>query len=150
MKTIVVSNGDIQLNSGKIQFATGTNKLVQDITRWLQEPLGTGYTTPGFGSTLYSMVGQALGSGSTAAVQTEILRVLQLYQGQQVASLRSSQSSAQLANWNPQEVIQSIVSVEVQQQLSSIYAFVTLTTLNNSTLSLNINMNNNGVTVSNG
>ena len=39
MKTIAVSNGDIQLNSGKIQFVTGSNKLFQDLARWLQEPL---------------------------------------------------------------------------------------------------------------
>ena len=40
MKTIAVSNGDIQLNGGKLVFAQASQKLVQDLTRWLEEPLG--------------------------------------------------------------------------------------------------------------
>lgn len=150
MKTITVSNGDIQLNGGKIQFSIGTNKLVQDLTSWLEEPLGTGYTTPSFGSTLQSMIGGSQNSSSTSAVQNEIQRVLQLYQGQQILNLQTAQSVGQLANWNRSEIIQSIDSVSVSVQNTSIIASVSITTLANNNIQLNVFVSSNGVSVSNG
>jgi phage baseplate assembly protein W len=150
MKTITVSNGDIQLNNGKIQFSTGNNKLVQDITLWLQEPIGTGFTTPNFGSLLTSLVGTAQTMSSVSTITNEITRVLQLYQGQQVINLQAAQNTAQLSYWNKSEIIQNILSVNATVQNTSILALVTLTTLNNATTTLNISINSNGVTVTNG
>ena len=108
MKTITVSNGDIQLKSGQLQFVVGTEKLAQDIALWLKEPLGTGYTSPGFGSTLLSMVGGNQSNNNIAGIQNEIVRVLQLYQGQQIINLQNAQNSAQLSYWNKNEIIKSI------------------------------------------
>ena len=150
MKTLTVSNGDIQLNSGKLQFSTGQQKLIEDLQRWLEEPLGTGYTTPGFGSLLHSYIGKNQSSVSASSIDNEILRVLQLYQGQQVISLKNAQNAAMLANWNKSEIIQSIISVKSALQGTSIVANVQLTTLDNSTISLNLSVDNNGVTVQNG
>ena len=150
MKTIVVSNGDIQLNHGKIQFSTGSDKLIQDLNRWLVEPLGTGYTTPGFGSLLPSYIGTAQDGSSVGTIENEILRILQLYQGQQVLSLRASQNSAQLANWNKSEIIQSIVSIQTVIQNTQVISSVVLKTFTGDVLSINISVTNNGVTVNNG
>jgi len=150
MKTIAVSNGDIQLQGGKIQFATGSNKLAQDIERWLKEPLGTGYTTPNFGSLLQSMIGGTQSSSTVSTVTGEIQRVLQLYQGQQVINLQNSQNAAQLSNWTRSEVIQSIESVNVSLQYTSILANVSLLTIANTTVNINISIDNNGVSVTNG
>ena len=150
MKTITVSNGDIQLNNGQVQFVTGSSKLAQDLALWLKEPLGTGYTTPGFGSQLSSMVGQAQGKGSVSSIQSEVFRVLQLYQGQQVIDLQKAQNAAQLSNWNRSEIIQSIDSVTVVPQGSAMLASVSLTTLSNTSINLNISIDKNGVSVTNG
>lgn len=150
MKTIAVSNGDIQLSNGKIQFAVGSNKLGQDLARWLQEPLGTGFTTPNFGSLLSSMVGGTQNSTTVSAVTNEITRVLQLYQGQQNIYLQSAQNAAQLSNWNKSEIIQNIVSIDVSISGTSIVAAVTINTLNGNTLNLNLSIDNNGVNVQNG
>jgi phage baseplate assembly protein W len=150
MKTIAVSNGDIQLNSGKIQFVTGSNKLFQDLARWLQEPLGTGFTSPGFGSLLTSMVGGTQNSGTVTTITNEITRIIQLYQGQQTIELQQAQNVAQLSNWNKSEIIQNIVSVDVTIQNSSIIAAVTINTLSGNVINLNLAINNNGVNVYNG
>jgi phage baseplate assembly protein W len=150
MKTIQVSNGDIQLNSGKIQFLVGSNKLAQDISLWLKEPLGTGYTTPNFGSLLTQMVGGNQNSTTVSTVTNEITRVLQLYQGQQILSLQAAQNSAQLANWNRSEIIQNIASVNVTLSNTSILANIVVDTLNNTTVTLNMSINNNGVNINNG
>jgi len=150
MKTLAVSNGDIQLSGGRLLFNTGTTKLIQDLTLWLQEPLGTGYTTPGFGSTLTSLIGGPQNGSTLNTVQTEILRVLQLYQGQQILNIKSAQNSAQLANWNKDEIIQSIQSVTVDLYYNSIVAQVTLQTLTGNLVNLGLTIGNNGVTVNNG
>ena len=150
MKTIAVSNGDIQLNSGKIQFVTGSNKLFQDLARWLQEPLGTGFTSPGFGSLLTSMVGGTQNSGTVTTITNEITRILELYQGQQTIDLQQAQNVAQLSKWNKSEIIQNIVSVDVTVQNSSIIAAVTINTLSGNIINLNLAINNNGVNVYNG
>ena len=150
MKTIAVSNGDIQLNGGKIVFAQASQKLVQDLTRWLEEPIGTGYTTPGFGSNLNKLIGQAQDSTAITTVQNEIARVLQLYQGQQILYLQKSQGTAQLANWNKSEIIQTVNSISVTIQGNAIVASVVLTTLNNNPININISIDNSGVKVQNG
>ena len=150
MKTITVSNGDIQLNNGKLQFSVGSNKLIQDLTLWLEEPLGTGFTTPGFGSLLADIVGQAQGSNISNTVQSEISRILQLYQGQQALSLQNAQNSAQLSYWNKSEIIKSIDSVQVSIQNTSVIASIYLTTLANTNLNLNVYLDNDGVSVNNG
>jgi len=150
MNTITVSNGDIQMNSGKIQFSTGKKKLIEDLQRWLEEPIGTGFTTPNFGSLLNTYIGSSNFSLSTNSIDNEILRVLQLYQGQQMLDLKSAQNSARLSNWNKSEIIQNIVSVDVTIQNSSIIAAVTINTLSGNVINLNLAINNNGVNVYNG
>lgn len=151
MKTIAVANGDIQLNNGKIQFVTGSQKLIQDLQRWLEEPLGTGFTTPGFGSMLSQYVGSAQSSGlSTSLIENEIARILQLYQGNQAILLKQAQNSAQIANWNKSEVIQQILSINTTVQGTTVTSSVAIQTVNNSTINLNIAINTNGVSVTNG
>jgi phage baseplate assembly protein W len=153
MKTITVSNGDINLVGGKLEFSYGSNKLAQDITLWLQEPLGTGFTTPGFGSLLSGMVGTSQANNSASSVENEIMRVLQLYQGQQVLSLRQAQNSAQLSIWNKNEIIQKIVSVTANVNSNNgteIDATVVIQTLTGSLVTLLASINSNGVTVQNG
>jgi phage baseplate assembly protein W len=147
MKTITVSNGDIQLNNGKIQFVTGQNKLTQDIKLWLTEPLGTGFTTPNFGSLLPGMIGGAQNGNTQSKIANEIKRILQLYQGQQVQYLKTAQNTATLSNWNRDEIIQSIGAVNVTVNNSTVIANISLLTLANSNINLNVIINSNGVSV---
>ena len=150
MNTITVSNGDIQMNSGKIQFSTGKKKLIEDLQRWLEEPIGTGFTTPNFGSLLNTYIGSNGFSLSTNSIDNEILRVLQLYQGQQMLDLRYAQNAAKLSNWNKSEIIQNIVSIESIVDGTSIISHVYINTLDNVTVSLDIYLGNDGIKVQNG
>jgi phage baseplate assembly protein W len=150
MKTITVSNGDIQLNGGKLQFSYGSDKLAQDIQRWFTEPIGTGFTTPGFGSLLPEMIGTGQNGSTVTKVTNEIYRLLQLYQGQQVIYLQTAQNAGQLANWNRNEIIQSIQSVNVTLNNTAVLANISLLTLANNTLNISLSIDNNGVNVNNG
>jgi len=154
MKTLQVYNGDLQLDTGgRLQFQTGSNKLVQDLSIWLETPFGTPFTAPAFGSTLTGLIGQNISSGMISNIQSEVSRVLGLYQAQQLASLRSAQNLSQLSNWNRSEIISSINTISVSQnpvQYSTINVTVNLTTLANTTVSINLLINSNGVQVTNG
>lgn len=138
------------MSSGKIKFSTGRQKLIEDLQRWLEEPLGTGFTTPGFGSLLSTYIGTNASSVYAGSVDSEIIRVLQLYQGQQVLSLKSAQNAAKLSNWNKSEIIQNILSVNSIVQGTSIVSTIQLSTLDDNTISLDIYLGNDGVTVQNG
>jgi len=148
MKTLQVTNGDIQLDSGgRLQFLQGTSKLVQDLTLWLKEPLGTGFTTPNFGSTLPSMIGGTIGTATIVQIQAEVQRILNLYQSQQILSLKTAQNLSQLGYWNKSEIINSINSVQASQSYNSIVVNVTMTSLANTQLSIALFINSNGVRV---
>ena len=138
------------MNSGKIQFSTGKKKLIEDLQRWLEEPIGTGFTTPNFGSLLNTYIGSNGFSLSTNSIDNEILRVLQLYQGQQMLDLRYAQNAAKLSNWNKSEIIQNIVSIESIVDGTSIISHVYINTLDNVTVSLDIYLGNDGIKVQNG
>jgi phage baseplate assembly protein W len=148
MKTIQVSNGDIVLDSGgRLQFVVGTNKLVQDLALWLEEQYGIGFTTPNFGSMLYSMIGGPITSSTLSQVQAEIQRILALYSAQQLQTLQNLQQSSQLSYYNKSEIIQSIGDITVLQGTGFINANVAISTLNGQQLNLNLLITSNGIQV---
>lgn len=153
MKSIQVANGDIVVNSGSLQFVTGSDKLVQAISLWLMEPLfgnppkGPGYTTPNFGSLLSSYVGQANSTLVQSQIQTEVLRILGLFQQNQLLQLQQAQSVSALGNWNKSEIIQKVISVNVSVNTYTANVAVAIQTLANTILPLNIIIGQNGITV---
>jgi phage baseplate assembly protein W len=151
MKTLTVQNGDLQLDSsGRLTFQTGSNKLVQDLTLWLEEPIGTGYTTPNFGSLLPNLIGQPFTAYLSAQIQSEILRIFTLYQTNQIAALKNAQNLSQLGNWSKSEIINSIDNISVYPDSSlptMIDASVDITTLSNTSLTINLFVTSNGIQV---
>ena len=148
MKAIQVSNGDIVLDSGgRLQFVVGTSKLVQDLALWLEEQYGIGFTTPNFGSMLYSMIGGPITSNTLSQVQAEIQRVLSLYSAQQLQKLKNLQQSSQLSYYNKSEIIQSVGDIVVLQGTGFINATVSISTLNGQQFNLNLLVTPNGIQV---
>ena len=151
MKTLTVQNGDLQLDSsGRLTFQTGANKLIQDLALWLEEPIGTGYTTPNFGSLLPGFIGQNFTHYLSARIQSETLRVLTLYQQNQISALKNAQNLSQLGNWNKSEIINSIDNITVYPNSSLptiINVAVDITTLANTSLSINLFVTSNGIQV---
>ena len=152
MKTLTVQNGDLQLDSsGRLTFQTGSNKLVQDLTLWLEEPIGTGFTTPNFGSILPDLIGQNFTPYLSAQIQAETLRIFTLYQQNQISALKNAQNLSQLGNWNKSEIINSIDDITVfpdSSLPSRTNVSVNITTLSNTTLTINLFVTSNGIQVS--
>ena len=151
MKTLQVKNGDLALDTGgRLQFVIGSNKLVQDISLWLQEDFGIGFTTPNFGSILQGLIGSGITSSSVSTVQAEVSRVISLYRAQQIQTLQAIQQSSQLSNYNTSEIIQSVSDITVAQGTGFISVLVSLTTLTGSSVALNLLLTPNGIQVNNG
>lgn len=151
MKTLTVQNGDLQLdNSGRLTFQVGSNKLIQDLTLWLEEPIGTGFTTPNFGSILPNLIGQVFTPYLSAQIQAETLRIFTLYQQNQISALKNAQNLSQLGNWNKSEIINSIDHINVYPDSNlptMIDVTVDITTLSNTSLTINLFVTSNGISV---
>ena len=154
MKSIQVQNGDIVVNQGSMQFVTGSSKLAQQLSLWMQEPMygnppiGVGYTTPGFGSVLSQFIGQADTTLVQSQVKSEVLRVLGNYQQTQYLDIQTAQNTATLANWNKSEIIQQITAIDVTVNQFTVSILVTIQTLTNTTVPISITVGQNGITVS--
>jgi len=150
MKTVQVHNGDLQLdNGGRLQFVKGTSKLVQDLALWLKETYGVGFSTPSFGSLLPGMIGGAITAAQVASIQSEIDRIINLYQATQSLQLQSAQNANQLSYWNKSEIIHSVGNIQVVQGTGFVNATVSLTTLNGTATDINLIITPNGIQVQN-
>lgn len=125
MKNFRIADGDLVIsNSRRIDMVLGRDKLIQDLTMWLLEPLGAGYMTPGFGSTLNTVIsrdalgrqagryiGQQMSDRIIAEVEAEIDRVLNNYQQAQVNTIRQAQIDGRLYLYSLREILNSIDSI---------------------------------------
>jgi len=155
VKSIQVNNGDINVSAGNLQFVSGSSKLAQDLTLWLQEPLegsppiGPGFTTPSFGSLLNSYIGGENLQATQSLIQAEILRVLGIYQQNQVMMLKQAQTVGALALWNKSEILQNVVSITMSSPTPyTVSAEVQIQTLAGTTTPITITVGQNGTTVS--
>lgn len=112
MRSMKVVDGDLVIGPGRrADMVEGEEKLLQDLSLWLMEPLGVGETTPSFGSQLPDLIGQADPNTLTLEVQTEVSRLLSLYQANQLERLRSDRDAGLLSNWTKAELLDEIVDV---------------------------------------
>lgn len=125
MKNFRITDGDLDLaHSQRVDMVLGRDKLGQDLTLWLLEPIGTGFATPGFGSTLNSItigangrregrfIGRKFAAGMVVEIEAEIDRVLSLYQQNQVQKIRQARSEGRLYLYRRQEILDSIDSIQ--------------------------------------
>lgn len=129
-----IKNGDLNF-SGPGGFATvsGQQKLVQDLKCWILEPRGTDPMHPDYGSTLDggllpdgthidSVIGDVISSETLVKIESEIRRVLQAYQQQQLDRL--TRENAQYGGKNTfsaDEILQSILAVNLQQVADTVF-----------------------------
>lgn len=146
MQNFQLTDGDLNITKSKrVSMVTGRDKLVQDLTLWLMEPLGAGYMTPGFGSTLNTFtdrdeqnrqqgafVGRYFTEQLAAEIIAEIDRVLNLYQQNQIQKIHTAQVRGTLYLYTLSEILNSIDDIEGSQDTDVANIQVTLTTGANS------------------
>lgn len=150
MKNFRITDGDLDLaHSKRVDMVQGRDKLVQDLTLWLLEPLGIGYATPAFGSTLNStitpeesgreesrFIGQAPIEDLIAEVESEVDRVLNLYQQDQVQKIRQARAEGSLFLYSKREILNSINDIKTRAVGDVAFINVGMTTGANRELTL--------------
>src|SRR5438105_4488925 len=125
MKSFEISDGDLSISKSKrVNLVQGREKLIQDLTLWLLEPLGIGFTTPSFGSTLNTVaprddvgrgqgrfVGRSFTEDRALEVEAEIDRILHLYQQNQIQRIKNAQAQGTLYTFSRKEILDSIDSL---------------------------------------
>lgn len=115
MKNFKIHEGDLVLGPTKhVEMVRGRSKLIQDLSLWLLEPLGTGWTTPGFGSTLWERIGGQMSEENIAEAVSEVERVLALYQQDQVQKVQQARLQGRLGLYSRTEILDVIEDVRAQ------------------------------------
>ena len=160
MKNWRVTDGDIEVGkSHRVDMVQGRDKLVQDLSLWLLEPLGIGFTTPNFGSLLNTteqgttgrrsghFVGHILDQQRAAEVESEVDRILNLYQQDQIQKIKQAQLEGRLYLYRRSEILDSIDQVASAIDGDSITVRASITSGANQDITLLINANTEEATV---
>lgn len=143
-----IYNGDLNFaGPGGFATVTGQQKLVQDVKNWLLEPRGTDPFHPDFGSILdgglasdgsaiEGSIGSLITSEALLVVESEIRRVLNAYQQQQVARLsREAPLYGGLNTFSAGEILASVDDVQVVQVGDTVLVTCYITTGDGSAVS---------------
>jgi hypothetical protein len=139
MKSAQLINGDLALKpNGEVQTVTGRQRLVQELSCWILEPVGTDPAYPNFGSTLTSLVGSAVLSGTTFDIESELLRVLNNYIAYQGAMFEEyiNDPNTFMDVYSPDELVASIDTVRVTRYNDAVVVNVAITTVAGTQVSL--------------
>lgn len=130
MKTLRLKDGDLSIDLGRrLEFVRGRDKLLQDLKLWLLEPLGTGFTTPSFGSLVEGFIGSDDPEEVAADLAAEIRRVILLYQRWQLERITAARTEGTLGYWTKSEIIEEIVEVKTRAVYDTVEVKISLKTL---------------------
>lgn len=129
--SLEISNGDLTFAGAGMGTVQGAQKLVQDLSCAVLEPMGNDTMHPSFGSTIdggtmpdgtyvQGIIGQANDSYAAAYVEGDLTRIAQQYQSQQQARYQQDVATYGKGTITADEALLSLESVTaaaVQNQL---------------------------------
>ena len=136
MYGLKVVNGDIAvMGDGNVKQVVGRERLIQELSHWLIEPMGTDSIYEKFGSKLWDSVGDPMIDESIDDVRMEVSRVVTNYMAYQSRKMKEDlaiSSDRFLKNWADDEIIDSIDAIDVSAVADTLYVTVKLTTADGS------------------
>jgi hypothetical protein len=147
--SLAIQNGDLALSGSDYTIVTGEDKLIQDLTCYILERLGTDPNHPDYGSILNggvdgsgtvipSMIGVNNNTIAQSRVQGELQRILLAYQNMQLARAKSDIALYGKTTFSRGEVLLSVDSFTMQSTLDTLSVIIGITTGNNTSVTLNI------------
>lgn len=128
MYTLAMKDGDWDFTDRHGKVATGNNKLVQQLSNWVQEELGLDRFHPSYGSGLQTMVGKPKLEETQAAVEQELMRVCTSYMDYQAQLFDKSPG-----DWSKDEVIAAVLFVSSYWVGQELHATVYVRTMDGQT-----------------
>lgn len=147
MKSLRVREGDLVVTAGAAEAVAGVDKLVQDLSLWLQEPIGTGFTTPNFGSTLPGLIGSGSPDAAALEIRSEVVRVLGIYQAYQYERIKAAKANGRLHAFSRREILNRVLNVEARAVGNAVYVMAQIETGAGDDLALQVSVTSDGVRV---
>ena len=133
MYGLKITNGDLAvMGDGNCVLVTGRERLVQEISHWLLEPLGTDSLYNRFGSTLDQIIGSPMLPEYMAEVRSEVGRVLQNYMAYQTRRMNEDRLKGEdvfLRNWSDEDIVDVLDGISVKAVADTLKVTVKLTTV---------------------
>lgn len=140
MDTLKIVNGDLAvLGDGNTVRLTGAERIKQELTMWILEPLNTDVMYPGFGSRMGDFVGSPATEESLSMIRTEVIRIVDnyiAYQKRQLDICRESNAQDFLSAWSASDVIEKVEGVRVVAVADTCKIDVQLVTVGGSTINI--------------
>lgn len=138
MYDLKLANGDIVLRGdGDVSKITGAERIQQELACWILEPLGTDRYYKKFGSVLGDYIGEPSFDDVLLDIRAEVSRVVGnyiTYQNQQIEAIKEMSVQNALDAWNDDEVVDSVVGIDVSAVADTVRVEVKLHTVKGSTI----------------
>lgn len=132
METWALSQGDLDVaGDGNVTSITGADRIRQEISCWLMEPLGSDPLYPKFGSKLWDSIGMIATDMELMEIKAEVTRVVNNYieyQQIQMNEAKSKDAQSFLNSWTKDDIIQSFDGVDVYSVGDTVTVSISLTT----------------------
>lgn len=144
--SLQVRNGDFTVGSASLGTATDNQKLVQDLSHWILEPMGTDMTHPTYGSLMdggideYGKTQEGFTGGDpqmvTTEVRAEINRIVRDYQSIQLNRARTDKYKLNNATLSRGEILFNVTNIEFNQHQDTLRVIIHIQNGNADQLSL--------------
>lgn len=133
MYDLKLVDGDLAVAAdGSVNKITGADRIRQELTCWLLEPIGTDVMYGNFGSHLGEYIGTAITNESMVNVRAEVVRVVNnyiAYQKKQYQQATRLSTSSLINSWSGADLIASVDRISVDAVADSIKVMIKLTTM---------------------
>lgn len=140
MNGLKITDGDLALQgNGDVIQISGAERIAQELSCWLLEPLGSDRLYTGFGSDIGDQIGTIIDSDALLAVKTEVVRVVKnyiAYQQNQMTNAKADNLTDFVNAWNEDDIISTINSVSVTSDSTTVTVVVSLTTAGGSSVTV--------------
>ena len=140
MNGLKITDGDLALQgNGDVIQISGAERIAQELSCWLLEPLGSDRLYTGFGSDISDQIGTIIDSDALLAVKTEVVRVVKnyiAYQQNQIKNAKADNLTDFVNAWNKDDIISTINSISVTSGSTAVTVVVSLTTAGGSSVTV--------------
>jgi len=136
MRSLQILDGDLVIGPGGFVMVDGVDKVKQDLSVAVREPLGCDRFHPGWGSVLAEYVGGLPDEMTQSAIQAEIVRLVRNYAAVQADQQQVSTLSGLPNRYTAQELVVDVDRIDVRQDFDRLHLRVSVRTATGTTVTL--------------
>jgi len=129
--SLKLQNGDLAIGPKGLETVDNENKMIQDLTLELKQPMGSDLNNPSYGSLIdggvnsdgviyESIIGDTDLSMVDLRVRSEILRIVGNYQSRQLARAKADKMKYNSQSLTKGEVLAGIEAIDIKQNLDKL------------------------------